>query len=193
MHEIVWDKHLPPEEKTFTRVFDEVGAVVGAAFETTASVLRVILYHVWSDPEILARLRAELAEAIIAATANGALDPEAISAAQPLDWHELEQLPYLTGILMEAMRMSPGLGSRMQRVAPDRELVYKEWRIPVGTPVGMTQLDMHMDPEYFPEPKRFVPDRWIDAAERKRLDEAYMPFSRGARNCLGMQCVSSST
>lgn len=185
VHDIVWDPRLPPSEKTFTRVFDEVGALIGAAFETTASVLRVIMYHVWSQPHVLARLRAELAAATAAAGTD--LDPDAISPAQPLDLRTLEQLPYLTGVLMEAMRMSPGLGSRMHRVAPDRDLVYGEWRIPAGTPVGMTQLDMHMDLEYFPEPRRFVPERWLEAEERRRLDKAYMPFSRGPRNCLGMQ------
>lgn len=186
MHEIMWSR-LPPEEKTFWRIFEEVTAVTGASFETTANVLRVIVYHVWSDAVILGRLRVELADAIAAAANDEtATDFEYRSDAQPLALRALERLPYLTGVLMEGMRMSPGLGSRMQRVAPDRELVYKSWRIPAGTPVGMTQLDFHMDEEYYPQPRRFMPERWVDAKDRSRLERAYMPFSRGARNCLGM-------
>lgn len=50
----------------------------------------------------------------------------------------LEQLPYLTAVNTEGLRLSPGVATRQARLAPDRELVYKEWVIPKGTPVGMT-------------------------------------------------------
>ncbi|KAI1856200.1 hypothetical protein JX265_011712 [Neoarthrinium moseri] len=87
---------------------------------------------------------------------------------------------------MEGMRMSPALGTRLHRVAPDRELVYNQWRIPASTPVGMTTLLMHMDASVFPEPKTFDPERWINPETRKRAEKAYAPFSRGTRDCIGM-------
>ena len=186
MHEFVWDEKTPQAEKSFKRVMDEVLAVMGASFETTASVLRVILYHVWNNPELIGRQIAELGEAIANADESD-LEPECTSTAQPLNLQALEKLPYLTGIMLEGFRQSPGLGSRMHRIAPDRDIFYKEWRIPAGTPVGMTTLDMHFDEEYFPEPKRFIPERWVDPEDRKRLEKTYMPFSRGTRGCLGMQ------
>lgn len=88
---------------------------------------------------------------------------------------------------MESMRFSPALGTRLQRIAPDRDLVYDKWVIPAGTPVGMTTLHMHMDDQLYPEPKRFNPDRWMDTEFRKRAEKVYAPFSRGGRICLGMQ------
>jgi cytochrome P450 len=173
VHEIA-NSSLPAEDKSFKRVFPDVATVTGASFETTSSVLRLIIYHIWSKPSILSRLRAELSEA-------------ASQSHLPLELRTLEQLPYLTAILTEGMRMSPALGTRLQRIAPDRELVYGQWRIPRGTPVGMTVLQMHMNEDLYPEPRQFIPERWLEPESRKSLDKVYAPFSRGSRICLGMQ------
>ena len=116
---------------------------------------------------------------------------------------------------MEGLRLSPAAASRLQRVAPDRELVYpqsatrnlqngekkvgkgevkvveKEWVIPRGTPVGMTQILMHWDESvYGKDAKQFNPERWMDEDFKRRVaggERMWAPFSRGSRNCLGMQ------
>ncbi|KAK3329992.1 cytochrome P450 [Apodospora peruviana] len=174
VHEIV-DSNLPPEDKTLTRVFSDVVTVTGAGFETTASVLRLVLYHVYTNSKMLARLRAELAG--VSSVPN-----EVVQGLRTV-----EQLPYLTAVLMEGMRMSPALGTRLQRIAPDRDLVYDgRWRIPAGTPVGMTTLFMHMDEKLYKNPRTFDPERWVDPEARKAAEKIYAPFSRGSRICLGM-------
>ncbi|KAM7211722.1 Cytochrome P450 [Rhypophila decipiens] len=144
VHEI-YDSDLPGEDKSVERVFADVATVTGAGFETTASVLRLIVYHVFSNPAILGRLRDELAQAASSSLGSGD------GSTFPLQ--TLEQLPYLTAVLMEGMRLSPALAARLQRIAPDRELVYGKYRIPAGTPVGMTTLLMHMDEKLYPEPQ----------------------------------------
>lgn len=88
---------------------------------------------------------------------------------------------------MEGLRLSPGIATRMAGIAPDRDLVYKEWVIPKGTPVGMTTLLMHLDGSIYPNPKVFDPERWADLDTRKKYEKIYAPFSRGTRSCLGMQ------
>lgn len=172
VHEIL-DSKLPHKDKTFDRIFDDVATVTGAGFETTASVLRLIVYHAFSDPKILERLRAEL-------TTVTTQSPDKV------DLRTLEKLPYLTSTLMEGLRLSPAIASRMARIAPDRDLVYGEWRIPAGTPIGMTTLLMHHDETLYPNPKHFNPDRWMDLDARKKAEKTYAPFSRGTRMCLGM-------
>jgi cytochrome P450 len=152
--------------------------VTGAGFETTANVLRLVFFHVFSNAAILQRLRAELA------SASG---PSQSSGQVEFELRTLEQLPYLTSILMEGMRLSPAIASRMTRIASDRDIVCGEWNIPTGTPVGMTTLLIHTDEKLYPEPMRFKPERWMDLDARKKVDKTYMPFSRGTRNCLGMQ------
>jgi cytochrome P450 len=177
VHEIL-KSNLPPADKTFSRVFDDVATTTGAGFETTASVLRLTLYHVFSDADILSRLRAEVHSLQTGTDQSSFVEP---------NLNALERLPYLTSVLMEGMRLSPAIASRMARIAPDRDLFYKEWRIPANTPVGMTTLLMHMNETLYPDPMRFNPDRWMAMEVRKSSEKTYAPFSRGTRICLGMQ------
>lgn len=143
VHEIVQSK-LPPSEKSFERIFEEMSTTTGAGFETTAAVIRIAAFHIYRSPGILQKLRAEVA------------------AAPDRDLKTLEQLPYLTAVIMEAMRLAPAITTRSARIAQDKDLVYADWRIPAGTPVGMTLHLLHQNEEEYPEPKRFNPiDGWI--------------------------------
>lgn len=160
---------LPPSEKTFDRIFAEVSTVTGAAWETTASLLRLVVFHIYANPAILSTLRQELA----------ALDSE-------YSLRQLEQLPYFTAVLTEGMRLSPAVSSRAARIT-DKDLHYKEWRIPAGTPVSMTTILMHTDESIYPEPLRFEPERWMGTKARGARAPVYAPFSKGTRVCLGMQ------
>lgn len=153
-----------------------MATITGAGFETTASVLRLILFHIFSNQQILQRLRGEIAT----------LNEASLSSDAKLEVKRLEQLPYLTSVIMEGMRLSPAIGTRMARIAPDRDLFYGDLRIPAGTPVGMTIILMHTDETLYPEPLSFNPDRWMDPEARKKVDKTYAPFSRGTRICLGM-------
>ncbi|KAI0475699.1 cytochrome P450 [Xylariaceae sp. FL0804] len=173
VHEIMQSR-LPPSEKSFQRVFEDVSTTTGAGYETTAAVMRIATFHIYSDPQILQRLRAELAAAAAAPGRD--------------DWKTLEQLPYLTAVIMEAMRLAPAIATRSARVAPDRDLVYADcWRIPAGTPVGMTLHLLHQNEAEYPEPRRFNPDRWMDPDPWQQLGKkTFVPFGRGTRNCVGM-------
>ncbi|KAH8897428.1 trichodiene oxygenase [Thozetella sp. PMI_491] len=168
VHEIL-DSNLAPSEKSFQRIFEDVSTVTAAGFETVASILRLIVFHVFDNPRMLQQLRVELTSA-------------AANSDDGIDLKTLEQLPYLTAVLKEGMRMSPATASRGARVAPDRDTFYREWRIPAGTPVSMTSIMLHADESQFPEPLRFNPDRWMDSSSGDRF---YAPFSKGTRNCLG--------
>jgi cytochrome P450 len=94
--------------------------------------------------------------------------------------------------LTEGLRLSPAIATRAARIS-DRDLFYGgQWRIPAGTPVGMTTLLMHTDEALYPDPMRFDPERWmvVDPNTKLRVVERrrwFAPFSRGTRVCLGMQ------
>ncbi|KAK8084067.1 cytochrome P450 [Apiospora saccharicola] len=180
----VWDtmvygiahSSLPPADKTLDRVMQEVGPTLGAGYETTANTLRLIFFHVYSDAEILRRIREELA----LVSAGGVSD-----STDPVSLKQLEGLPYLTAVLTEGMRLSPGIATRAARIT-DKDLFYNQWRIPAGTPIGMTAYLMHIDETIYPEPMRFNPDRWLGSEGVAADSKFYAPFSRGTRMCLGM-------
>ncbi|KAI1150238.1 cytochrome P450 [Nemania diffusa] len=172
VHAIMTSK-LPPSEKDVRRVFEDISTVLGAGTGTTAAALRLILVNLFTNAPLLQRLRDELAHAGLDSSAS----LPAIKA--------LEQLPFLTSLLMEGLRLSPAIASRMTRLAPDRDIHYDRWTIPAGTPVGMTLILMHTDETIYPNAQKFEPDRWGDAQVRRKLEKSFAPFSKGSRNCVG--------
>ena len=179
VHDILRADNLPPAEKDFSRVNDEVDTVTGGGLETVAQTLRFIVYHLYNNSILLRRLRAELRNFF------SSLDPD-LQGEPTLT--QLEHLPYLTAVIMEGLRLSPGVATRLARIAPDRELEYDgNTVIPAGTPVSMTALLMHRDERVYSEAQNFEPDRWIDKERVKKAEKTFAPFSRGTRNCLGMQ------
>jgi cytochrome P450 len=169
-HEVL-NSDLPAEEKTDARLGDEAQLIVAAGLITTSWALTVGSFHIINDPTINQKLRDELKTA------------QSTSAA-PLDWHKLEQLPYLNGCVHEAMRLAHGVVTRSPLLAPDTELKYGPWTIPRNTPVSMTSVDILMNEKLFPNPRAFVPERWINEPD---LDRYFVPFGKGSRQCLGIK------
>lgn len=172
-HEILNSK-LSDYDKSTDRLWQEGEVVVAAGTITTAWALGVSAYFTLATPSILQALKAELFAAIP--------DPSA-----PLNLITLEQLPYLTGVVQEGVRLSHAISHRLHRICPDETLVFhdgqREWRIPPGTPLSMTSNLVHHDEAIFPDSHAFRPDRWI---ENPRLDRYLVSFGKGGRACLGI-------
>lgn len=56
-----------------------------------------------------------------------------------------------------------------------------------GSKIYLCQYVTHRDPRFFPEPERFDPERFSDAARAARPRFAYFPFGGGAHTCIGEQ------
>ena len=176
-HEIL-SSNLSESDKSTSRLKDEAAIVVGAGTLTTSWALSVATYHLLANPQILTKLKTELISV--------APDPNTQSVSlSTLETH----CPYLVAVVQEAIRLSYGVASRLQRISPDKAILFrdqhskKDWVIPPGTPVGMTSVLVHQDPSIFPDPYAFRPERWI---ENPRLDRFLMSFSKGSRLCLGI-------
>jgi len=171
-HELL-NSSLGQEEKSLQRLEEEGFTLVGAGVYTTAYTLRTISFHLLTNPGMLHKLKVELASAMP--------NPGTLVSLQ-----RLENLPYLSAVVSEGLRMASPVCSRLSRVSPDSALIFNEWEIPPGTPVSMTSILIHHDPRIFPEPNEFKPERWLQGNSDGRLDRYLVPFSKGTRMCLGM-------
>ena len=164
---------LPAEETKIPRLTDEAFIVVGAGTTTTTWTLSLIHYYLLKNPAILRKLKAELAAALPDANAT-------------LSLTELEHLPYLNGVIKEGLRFAYGISTRSQRISREPFIVNdgsKDWTIPPNTPISMTSVLIHHNEKIFPNSKEFNPERWID---NPRLDKYLVSFSKGSRQCVGM-------
>ena len=146
------------------------------------------MYYLLIQPEIMAKLQREIKEAV------------PTSVEQP-SWSSLEQLRYLGATITEGLRLSYGVATRSAR-APHEALCYSpgdrypnyptDYIIPPYTPVSMTSVLVHQNPDIFPNPHAFIPERWLNQAgeKRKGLDAYLLTFSKGTRSCLGIKWVS---
>ncbi|BCS17346.1 cytochrome P450 [Aspergillus puulaauensis] len=172
MFDALTDPGLPDQERTLSRIHDEGMILLSGGMEPAANALTVAAFHIINNKEIMAKMRAELGA--------GVMDRGGTLA-------QLERLPYLTGVVNEALRLSHGLVIRSPRVSPTEALMYKGYSIPAGTPVAMSSYFVHMDPTLFPDPTVFNPDRWIEATKRGyNLTRFITAFSKGTRQCVGI-------
>lgn len=96
----------------------------------------------------------------------------------------LENLPYLSAVVKESLRLCNPVTHRLSRIFPDKALRYQDYVIPPGSTVGMTSMLIHENERIFPEPYKFRPERWLE--EGQQLDRYLVTFNRGARVCLGL-------
>ncbi|KAE8415948.1 putative benzoate 4-monooxygenase cytochrome P450 [Aspergillus pseudocaelatus] len=159
-HELL-DSKLPPAELQRNRRRDEAFSLVTAGSGTTAYVLRGTAYHIAANPSVRQRLHDELVATIP--------DPQQFPTLTTL-----EQLPYLTAVIQEGLRLCDSVTHRISRQFPDQPLQCRGIFIPANTTVGMTAMLTHLNETIFPEPRVFRPERWLG------------PDIGGTRSCLGM-------
>ncbi|WQF83044.1 Putative cytochrome P450 [Colletotrichum destructivum] len=176
-HEMLSSRLLPPREKTVSRLGQDGQILVQGGTLTTSWTLSLAVFHLLNRPSTLRRLRDELFAAI----------PDR-DAVVPLA--ELENLPYLRGVVKEALRLGFGTSSRLARICPDETLSYHDkergrtLQLPPGTVIGMSTYKTQTDPKIYYDPFGFHPERWVEDGER--LEKYLTVFCGGTRVCLGM-------
>jgi cytochrome P450 len=155
---------------TDRQLHDEIMTLFLAGHETTANVLSWTWFLLGQNPAAEEKLIEEL---------------ERVLGGRVPTLADLPQLIYTDTVLRESMRLYPPVWVIGRRaLAPFR---LGEYELPADTNVLISQLIMHRDARYFPEPERFDPDRWSASDPRgASLPRfAYFPFGGGPRVCIG--------
>ncbi|CAI6032242.1 unnamed protein product [Clonostachys chloroleuca] len=166
------DKGGAPNFLEWGEIVSETSAIIDAGAETTAIALTNILELLIRHPQHLATLREEL---------ESVFDDDEVVAS----YDKVKDLPFLRACLDEGLRITPPTSSGLpRRTPPEGTSIMGQW-IPGDTSVSMTIYGAHHDARIYPEPNVFNPHRWMDVEERKRMEPYFMPFSAGARGCIG--------
>ncbi|XP_046966878.1 cytochrome P450 6k1-like [Vanessa cardui] len=141
-------------------------------FDTSGNLMTYITYELAHNPGIQEKLYQELIEA---AQRNGSRD---------FDMEVLSELTYLNCVVKEALRKYLPMGW-LDRIAEKDYRIDDKLTIEAGTVVYINSVGMHFDPQYFPEPYKFDPDRFLPENRNKIEPFSYLPFGDGPRFCIG--------
>ncbi|XP_068444749.1 cytochrome P450 3A27-like [Clinocottus analis] len=142
-----------------------------AGSETSTTTLVFLAYNLATNPEAMKRLQEEIDSTF---PDKGAVRYE-----------DLMQMEYLDSVVNESLRLYPPAG-RLDRVAKETVKI-SGITIPKDMVVMIPVYALQRDPELWPQPEDFTPDRFGKQSAQSVNPYAYMPFGVGPRNCLGMR------
>ncbi|KYN40637.1 Cytochrome P450 6k1 [Trachymyrmex septentrionalis] len=166
-------------EKEFTFDGDDLLAQAAiffiAGYETSSTTVTFTLYELARHPEVQNRLRKEILNALD--ETDGKITYDMVT----------KSLPYLDMVVSEILRMYPPLPfldriTKETYKVPNSDLVLEK-----GTPIFISLLGVHYDPEYYPTPDKFDPERFTEENKRNRPSCVYLPFGAGPRMCIGFR------
>jgi cytochrome P450 family 6 len=104
-----------------------------------------------------------------------------------LTYDTIQSLPYLEAVIHETLRRHPVVPTLERPCIKDYKVPGHDLVIPKGGIVRLNNIGICYDPEIFPEPKRFNPERFLKENRGDRNPYSFMGFSLGPRNCLAMR------
>ena len=142
-----------------------------AAHDTTNLAMTMMAWAFAAHPEYQQRAREEV-------EALGLADDE------PLSRDHLDQLQTIDIVMKEVMRLWPPVPANLRQAVVETEI--DGHHIPKGTWLNVHQPETHRMPEYWTEPDRFDPERFLPPREEhKQHSHCYMPFGGGVHKCIG--------
>ncbi|RDI70418.1 cytochrome P450 [Halopelagius longus] len=154
--------------RTDAAVSDQLVGMVFAGHETTALALTFVWYLLARNPDARARLHEEV---------------DAVVGDDPVEMSQLADLTYTERVFEEALRLYPPIHTLPRETT--REVAAGDYRIPAGSEVLLSVVNVHRDGRFYDDPAAFDPDRWTDERAAARPDYAYAPFGAGPRRCMG--------
>ncbi|CAL8125050.1 unnamed protein product [Orchesella dallaii] len=152
-------------------VISELNNFMGGAYDTTALTICWTLFLLALNPQHQEKVYEELQHIFKSL-------PSSSSSEYTLTANDTKEMKYLELCLKESLRLFPPAPIFPRSTVTDMKL--DDGRIiPGKVDVLIFANLIHRDPEYFPNPEKFDPERHLEPIP------AFMPFSMGVRNCIG--------
>ncbi|KAK0152756.1 Thromboxane-A synthase [Merluccius polli] len=142
-----------------------------AGYETSSNTISFACYLLATHPECQRRVQLEV---------DGFFHRH-----DSLDYTNVQELKYLDMVFCEALRLYPP-GFRYGRTV-DEDCEISGQLFPKGATIEFSIGFLHYDPEHWPDPQRFIPERFTAEAKANRHPFVYLPFGAGPRSCVGIR------
>lgn len=153
---------------TDDQVRDEALTIFLAGHETTATGLTWTWYLLSHNPDKEAKLHEEI---------------DRVLGGRLPTMEDLPKLKYTEMVFAEAMRLYPPAWMIGRRALEACDI----GGIPIGKGdlVLLSEFIVHRDERWYPEPEKFIPERWTQELKESRPKFSYFPFGGGTRVCIG--------
>ncbi|XP_060232001.1 cytochrome P450 3A1-like isoform X3 [Meriones unguiculatus] len=142
-----------------------------AGYDTTSTTLSFILHSLATHPDIQKKLQEEI-------------DSVLPNKASP-SYDSVMEMEYLDTVLNETLRLYP-IANRLERVCK-KDVEIDGVFIPKGSIVMIPSYALQHDPQHWPEPEKFYPERFSKENKGSIDSYLYLPFGYGPRNCIGIR------
>ncbi|XP_046629107.1 uncharacterized protein LOC124309484 [Neodiprion virginianus] len=142
-----------------------------AGFETTSSTVTHTLYELSVHPEIQDKVAKEI--------------NTVIEEFGEISYDSVKAMPYLDKVVAETLRKYPPVPMLNRECTKDFEIPGVGLRVQKGVSIVIPTLGLHMDPEIYPEPEKYDPERFTEENIASRHQYSYLPFGEGPRICIG--------
>ncbi|NWX29333.1 CP3AD protein, partial [Notiomystis cincta] len=178
---MIESQHLASQEKndtnhsykalTDTEVLAQAFIFIFAGYEPTSNSLCYLAYELATHPDVQEKLLQEI--------------DTVLPNKAPLTYEAMTKLEYLDMAVNETLRMYP-LGGRIERTCK-KDVEINGVTIAKGVVVTIPPYVLHHNPEYWPNPEEFRPERFSKENKESIDPYTYLPFGAGPRNCIGMR------
>ncbi|EDV35775.1 uncharacterized protein Dana_GF12300 [Drosophila ananassae] len=159
---------------TFNELLAQAFIFFVAGFETSSTTMGFALYELALNQDVQDKLRKEIND-VLAKNNN------------EYTYEGIKEMKYLEQVVMETLRKYPVLAHLTRMAETDYSPEDPKYFIAKGTIVVIPALGIHYDPDIYPEPEKFKPDRFTDEAIAARPSCTWLPFGEGPRNCIGLR------
>ncbi|XP_056173633.1 labd-13Z-ene-9,15,16-triol synthase, chloroplastic-like [Syzygium oleosum] len=145
--------------------------------DTTYTMVEWTMTELLLHPEVLLKVQKEL--------------DDIVGPNNMVEESHIHKLNYLHVVVKETLRLHPA-GPLLLPRSPSQTCTVGGYTIPEGTTVFLNVWAMHRDPQFWPDPSKFRPERFSVGGEAFELEYSgrnlhYMPFGSGRGVCAGLQ------
>ncbi|XP_040068017.2 cytochrome P450 4c3 [Ixodes scapularis] len=171
--DLLLSQHFKDPSFTEEDIREEVDTFTFEGHDTTAVGISWALYMIGLHHHVQERIQTELENIFGTDTERNAT------------MNDIRSMKYLECVLKESQRLFPSVPLIARLLQQDWK--YDKYIMPKGTVCLVSIYSLHRDPDAFPNPEEFIPERFLPENCTGRHPFAYVPFSAGPRNCIGQR------
>ncbi|XP_055852788.1 probable cytochrome P450 6a20 [Episyrphus balteatus] len=145
-----------------------------AGYETSSTTMGFALYELALNQEIQDKLRTEI---------NSRYDQH----NGQFKYEAMAEMPYMEKVIKETLRKYAPSLALLRKCRDDYPTKNPNFTIPKGTMIFIQVDAIQNDPELYPNPDKFDPERFSPEEVQKRHPMTWLPFGDGPRNCVGLR------